>query len=112
MKKIEMIIRPEKLEVLKDTLDKSGVKGMTVSTVMGCGLQRGVKEIYRGAELSVNLLHKLKVETVVKDDMVETIIGRVRETVSTGAVGDGKIFVYDVDQAVRIRTGETGDDVL
>ncbi|MCG8502116.1 MAG: P-II family nitrogen regulator [Firmicutes bacterium] len=112
MKKLEMIIRPEKLEDLKEVLDQIGVNGMTVSTVMGCGHQRGIKDIYRGAELTINLLHKVKVETVVVDDMVEDIIQKVRETVSTGNVGDGKIFVYNVESAVRIRTGERGDKVI
>ncbi len=112
MKKMEIIIRPEKLEDLKEVLDKLGVKGMTISTVMGCGHQRGIKEMYRGAELTINLLHKVKVETVVKDDMVDMLIKKIRETVSTGNVGDGKIFIYNVEEAVRIRTGETGDDVL
>jgi nitrogen regulatory protein P-II 1 len=112
MKKLEMIIRPEKLEDLKEMLDKMGIKGMTVSTVMGCGHQRGIREMYRGAELSINLLHKVKVETVVVDDIVDTIIKKVRETVSTGNVGDGKIFIYNVEEAIRIRTGETGNEVL
>ncbi len=112
MKKLEMIIRPEKLEDLKEVLDQIGVKGMTVSTVMGCGHQRGIKEIYRGAELTINLLHKVKVESVISDDMVEEVIQKVRETVSTGNVGDGKIFIYNVEDAIRIRTGETGEGVI
>lgn len=112
MKKLEMIIRPEKLEELKTALDKVGIKGMTVTTVMGCGHQRGIKEIYRGAELTFNLLHKVKVETVIVDDLVDAVIQKVREAVSTGNVGDGKIFVYNVENAIRIRTGEMGEEVV
>ncbi|MBZ4644941.1 MAG: nitrogen regulatory protein 1 [Petroclostridium sp.] len=112
MKKLEIIIRPEKLEDLKETLNKVGVKGMMVSTVMGCGNQKGIKEMYRGTELTINLLHKLKVEIIVADGMVETIIKKVRDTVNTGNVGDGKIFIYNVENAVRIRTGETGESAI
>ena len=112
MKKLEMIIRPENLQDLKQAMDKMGIKGMTVSTVMGYGKQRGIKEIYRGAELTVNLLHKVKVEMVVADAEVEEIIKKVKETVSTGNVGDGKIFVFNVENAIRIRTGESGETAI
>ncbi len=112
MKKMEIIIRPEKLENLKEALDKAGVNGMTVSTVMGCGHQRGIKHMYRGTELNINLLHKVKVETVVENSVVETLVQKVKESVGTGNVGDGKIFIYNVEDAVRIRTGESGEDVI
>ncbi|WHH61314.1 P-II family nitrogen regulator [Petroclostridium sp. X23] len=112
MKKLEIIIRPEKMEELKEVLDKAGIKGMMVSTVMGCGNQRGIKEMYRGAELTINLLHKIKVDIIIPDASVEGIIKKVRDTMNTGNVGDGKIFIYDVENAIRIRTGETGDAAL
>lgn len=112
MKKLEIIIRPEKMEELKNTLDKVGIKGMMVSTVMGCGNQRGIREMYRGAELNINLLHKIKVDIIVPNSSVEEIIKKVRDTLNTGNVGDGKIFIYDVENAVRIRTGETGEEAL
>lgn len=109
MKKLEMIIRAEKLEALKQVLNDMGVKGMTVTTVTGCGAQKGRTEIYRGTEVTINLLYKIKVETVVHDKEVATIIQKVRETIATGKVGDGKIFIYNVENVVRIRTGEEGD---
>lgn len=109
MKKLEIIIRAEKLESLKSALDDIGVKGITVTAVTGCGAQKGRTEIYRGTEVTVNLLYKIKVETVVHDSEVDGVIKKIRETVATGKVGDGKIFVYNVENAVRIRTGEEGD---
>ncbi len=112
MKKIEMIIRPEKLEDVKDILNASQVYGMTVLMVSGCGLQKGRKEIYRGAEVSINLLPKVMVQTVVHDDLVDDLIKKITAKVKTGNVGDGKIFVYDVEQAVKIRTSESGDDAI
>lgn len=112
IKKLEIIIRPEKFEEIKEMLDKIGFKGMTVSNVLGCGNQRGITRTYRGTELNINLLQKIKVEIVVSDNWVDKIVARVRETVSTGSVGDGKIFIYNVEDAVRIRTGETGDDAI
>lgn len=112
MKKLEIITRAEKMEDLKQALNAVGIKGLTVSTVMGCGNQKGKKEIYRGTEITINLLHKVKIETVVSDAAVDKVIKAAREAVCTGVVGDGKIFVYNVENAVRIRTGEEGDAAL
>ncbi len=112
MKKLEIIIRPEKLEDLKDFMNKSGIHGMTVSMVSGCGLQKGRKEIYRGTEVNINLLPKAKVETVVKDSVVDELVEGIINTVKTGQIGDGKIFVYSVEDAIRIRTGEKGEKAV
>ncbi|XOQ45016.1 MAG: Nitrogen regulatory protein P-II [Clostridium sp.] len=112
MKKIEMIIRPEKLEAVKDVLNQCCIYGMTVTMVSGCGNQKGLREVYRGTVFNLNLLPKVKVETVVHDEIVSDLISKVREAVKTGEIGDGKIFVYNVEQAVRIRTGETGDKAI
>lgn len=112
MKKIEMIIRPEKLEDVKDILNASQIYGMTVLMVSGCGLQKGRKEMYRGTEVSINLLPKVMVQTVVHDDVVDDLIKKITSKVKTGNVGDGKIFVYNVEQAVKIRTSESGDDAI
>lgn len=109
MKKIEAIIRPGKLEDIKDSLNKFNIHGLTISQVMGCGLQKGRKEIYRGTEVTLNLLPKIKIEIIAKDDAVEEIIRLISSEAKTGEVGDGKIFVYDVEDAVRIRTGERGE---
>lgn len=112
MKKIECILRPGKLEEVKEALNQSGVHGMTVMQVMGCGLQKGRKEVYRGTELTINLLPKVKIEVVVKDSQLEDVITLIRKSALTGQIGDGKIFVSTVDNAVRIRTGETGDSAI
>ena len=112
MKKLEIIIRPEKLEDLKDILTVSGVTGMMISNIMGFGNQMGYTRQYRGVTYSVNLVSKLRVETVVKDEIVQEIVDKVTETLSSGNVGDGKIFVYPVEEAIRIRTGETGENAL
>ncbi len=112
MKKLEIIIRPEKLEDLKDILTVSGVTGMMISNIMGFGNQMGYTRQYRGVTYSVNLVSKLRVETVVKDEIVQEIIDKVTKTLSSGNVGDGKIFVYPVEEAIRIRTGETGENAL
>lgn len=112
MKKIECILRPGKLEEVKEALNQSGVHGMTVMQVMGCGLQKGRKEVYRGTELTINLLPKVKIEIIVKDSQVEEVIALIRQSALTGQIGDGKIFVSSVENAVRIRTGETGDSAL
>ncbi len=112
MKKLEIIIRPEKLEVLKEILTDCGITGMMVSNIMGFGNQMGYTQQYRGTKYSVNLVSKLRVETVVKEEAVETIIKEVSEKLSSGNVGDGKVFVYPVDEAVRIRTGERGEGAL
>lgn len=112
MKKLEIIIRPEKLEVLKEILTDCGITGMMVSNIMGFGNQMGYTQQYRGTKYSVNLVSKLRVETVVKDEVVDQMIKEVTTKLSSGNVGDGKVFVYPVDEAVRIRTGETGENAL
>lgn len=112
MKKLEIIIRPEKLETLKDILKELEITGMMVSNVMGHGNQLGYTQQYRGTKYAVNLVSKLKVEVVVKDEKVKAILTAINEKLSTGYVGDGKVFVYAVEDAMRIRTGETGEDAL
>ncbi|MFZ5597629.1 MAG: P-II family nitrogen regulator [Bacillota bacterium] len=112
MKKIECILRPGKLEEVKEALNKMGVHGMTVMQVMGCGLQKGRKEVYRGTELTINLLPKVKVEIVVRDGQLDSVLKMVRESAVTGEIGDGKIFVSNVENVIRIRTGETGDKAI
>lgn len=112
MKKIEAIIRPSKLEEVKAALDKYGLRGMTVTQVMGCGEQKGHTQIYRGAEYTVNLLFKVKLEVVVTDKAVDDIVQIITNTARSGEIGDGKIFIYTVENAIRIRTGESGDQVL
>lgn len=112
MKKIEAIIRPIKLEEVKEALGRLGVHGMTVTEAIGCGLQRGYVGTYRGTEFSLRLLPKVKLEIVVKDGWVEDVIRVISEAAATGQVGDGKIFVTAVVDAVRIRTGERGEEAL
>lgn len=112
MKKIEVIIKPEKLEELKSTLEASGVTGLMVTNIMGYGNQKGYTQIYRGVKYSVNLLPKLKVETVVSDEKCDDLIKKIQLSVSTNSIGDGKIFVYNVEDAVRIRTGEHGNEAI
>ena len=112
MKKLEIIIEPEKLEDLKGILDNCGAHGLMISNIMGYGTQKGYTQMYRGTKYTVNLLPKVKVETVVTEEIVEAIISKVTEQITTGNYGDGKIFVYDVEDAVRIRTGERGDEAL
>ncbi|MDR2493267.1 MAG: P-II family nitrogen regulator [Coriobacteriales bacterium] len=109
MKKIEAIIRPSKLEALKEAFLRAEVKGMTISEVHGCGNQHGWKEYYRGSEVIINMLPKIKFEVVTTDDRVDLLIDIIVETAKTGEVGDGKIFVLPVEQVVRIRTEEAGD---
>ncbi len=112
MKKLEIIIRPEKLEVVKNILNDSGASGMMVTNIMGFGNQKGVTHIYRGTEYTVNLLPKLKVETVVADEKKQKIVDELCKLVASGNHGDGKVFVSDVEDAVRIRTGESGNAAL
>lgn len=112
MIKVEAIIRPGKLDDVKDALDEIGVKGITVINCMGAGKQRGRTQYYRSAEYAVNLLDKTKIETVVSDDMVENVIEAVTKAAYTGEIGDGKIFLTVVSDAVRIRTGERGGVAL
>ncbi len=112
MKKIEAIIKPFKLDGLKDALHDIGVTGMTVSEVKGFGRQKGHTEIYRGAEYNVDFIPKVKVELVVKTDMVDQVISTIIEATQTGKIGDGKIFVLPVDSITRIRTGEKDEDAI
>ena len=108
MKKVECIIRPFKLDEVREALMEVGVQGMTVSEVRGFGRQRGHKEIYRGSEYTIEFVPKLKLEIVVNEDIVEEVIETVLKVASTGKIGDGKIFITPVDEVVRIRTGERG----
>jgi len=112
MKKIEAIIRPGKLDEVKNALGDLGVNGMTVSHVIGCGKQKGHLEVYRGVAITVTLLPKLKIEIVVKDDQVDNVLKTIQNVCKSGKIGDGKIFVSSIENAVRIRTGETGENVL
>lgn len=112
MKKLEIIIRPEKLEQLKEILNKSDVNGMNIVNIMGCGNQKGNIKSSRKYEYSINLLPKIKIETVVTDEQAPVIVDEVVDEIQTGNFGDGKIFIYDVEDAVRIRTGERGGDAL
>jgi nitrogen regulatory protein P-II 1 len=112
MKKIECLIRPSKLDEVKEAVNLAGVRGMTVSQVVGCGMQKGRKEVYRGHEYNVNLLPKIKIEIVIQEEKVEEVINAIVEAARTGEVGDGKIFVYSLEEAVKIRTGERGRDAL
>jgi len=112
MKKIEAVVKPFKLEDVKDALAEIGVTGMTVSEVKGYGRQQGHSELYRGAEYVVDFLPKIKVELVVAADNVEQTVNTIVEAARTGKIGDGKIFVSDIDQIVRIRTGETDNEAV
>ena len=112
MTKVEAIIRPGKLDDVKAALDEIGIKGITVSNVMGAGKQRGRTQYYRGQEYIVNLLDKMSIETVVSDDMVESVIEAITKTAFTGEIGDGKIFLSKIDEVIRIRTGERGEVAL
>jgi len=112
MKKVEAIIRHFKLEEVKDALTSAGVSGMTVCEVRGFGRQKGHKEQYRGAEYTVDFLPKVKLEVVVSDDDVANAVDAILASARTGQIGDGKIFVYDLNEAIRIRTGETGGESL
>ena len=109
MKKVEAIVKPFKLEEVKEALAGIGIQGMTITEVKGFGRQKGHKELYRGAEYVVEFLPKMKIEAVLPDDMVDRAIKAIVDAASTGRIGDGKIFVYPVDDAIRIRTGESGD---
>ena len=112
MKKIEAIIKPFKLDDVKEALQDAGLQGMTVADVRGFGRQKGHTELYRGAEYVVDFLPKLKIELVVEDAMVERVVAAIKDAAHSGRIGDGKIFVSPVDDAVRIRTGETGAEAL
>jgi nitrogen regulatory protein P-II 1 len=112
MKKVEVIIKPFKLDDVKEALSSVGVQGMTVTEVKGFGRQKGHKEIYRGAEYLVDFLPKIKVEMVVPEELVDQVVEKVIVAARTGSIGDGKIFVHPVESAVRIRTGERDRDAL
>jgi nitrogen regulatory protein P-II 2 len=112
MKMINAIIKPFKLDDVREALSEIGVQGITVTEVKGFGRQKGHTELYRGAEYVVDFLPKLKIEVVVKDSAVEQTIETITKAANTGKIGDGKIFVYDIEQTLRIRTGETGDDAI
>ena len=112
MKKIEAIIKPFKLEEVKDALAEIGVVGMSVSEVKGFGRQKGHTEIYRGSEYTVDFLPKVKIETVVGDGTVDDAIAAITKAAATGKIGDGKIFVQPIEQAIRIRTGESGEEAV
>ena len=112
MRKIEAIIRHERLQQVQDALDTLGVSGLTVSEVMGCGRQKGYTEQYRGSRVNISLLPKLKVESVVPSDVVDRTVDAIIAAAYTGETGDGRVFVWDVEQAVRIRTGERGEETV
>ena len=112
MKKIEAIIKPFKLDEVKEALQKIGIKGITVSEVKGFGRQKGHTELYRGAEYVIDFVPKEKIEAVVEDSMVESAIEAIQAAARTDRIGDGKIFVFNIDEVIRIRTGETGEDAL
>ena len=112
MKKVEAIIKPFKLEDVKDALANVAVEGMTVSEVKGFGRQKGHKEIYRGAEYVVDFLPKVKIEIVLDDEKADQVAGLIEKAAHSGTIGDGKIFILPVEQAVRIRTGERGSEAL
>ena len=112
MKKVEAIIKPFKLDEVKEALHGIGIQGITVSEVKGFGRQKGHTELYRGTEYVVDFLPKIKMEIVVKDELVAKVVETVVETAKTGRIGDGKVFVLSVDEVVRIRTGEKGEDAI
>jgi len=112
MKKIEAIIKPFKLDDVKEALNEIGIQGMTITEVKGYGRQKGHKEIYRGAEYVVDFIPKIKIEIVIGSEMVEKVITAICDAANTGKLGDGKIFVMPVEQAIRVRTGEMGNDAV
>jgi nitrogen regulatory protein P-II 1 len=112
MKKIEAIIKPFKLDEVKEALQEAGIQGLSVTEVKGFGRQKGHTELYRGAEYVVDFLPKVKIEVVLSDDMVDAAVNAIIGAARTDKIGDGKIFVSSIEQAIRIRTGETGDDAI
>lgn len=112
MKKIEAMIKPFKLDDVRESLSDIGISGMTITEVRGFGRQKGHTELYRGAEYMVDFLPKVKLEVVVPDELVDQCIEAIVETAQTGKIGDGKIFVYNVERAIRIRTGEENEDAI
>jgi nitrogen regulatory protein P-II 1 len=112
MKKIEAIIRPFRLDDVREALAEIGVKGMTLTEVKGYGRQKGHTELYRGSEYQIDFLPKIKIEVVVPDKLADKVVDTMIKAAKTGQVGDGKIFIYDVEDAVRVRTGESGESAL
>ncbi len=112
MKKVEAVIKPFKLDEVKDQLNEIGIKGITVTEVKGFGRQKGHTELYRGAEYVVDFLPKIKLEIIVVDDQLEDVINAIIKSAQTGRIGDGKIFVTDLQDTIRIRTGERGEDAI
>jgi len=112
MKLVSAVIKPFKLDDVREALSEIGIQGITVTEVKGFGRQKGHTELYRGAEYVVDFLPKVKIEAAIADDMVEQVIEAISQTANTGKIGDGKIFVTPLEQAIRIRTGETGNDAL
>lgn len=112
MKKIEAIIKPFKLDEVKESLNEIGIQGITVTEVKGFGRQKGHTELYRGAEYVVDFLPKIKMEIVVREDMVQKVVETIANSARTGRIGDGKIFISSIDEAVRIRTGEKGEEAI
>jgi nitrogen regulatory protein P-II 1 len=112
MKKIEAIVKPFKLDEVKNALSKLGVQGMTVSEVRGFGRQKGHTEVYRGAEYTIDFVPKSKIELIVIDELVTQVIETIERAAKTGKIGDGKIFVFPVEEVIRIRTGERGRDAI
>ena len=112
MKKIEAIIKPFKLDDVKEALNEMGIQGMTISEVKGYGRQKGHKEIYRGAEYVVDFIPKIRIEIVVDDPQTDAVVNAIRDAANTGKIGDGKIFVLPIEEAIRVRTGETGVDAV
>src|SRR5258705_5894176 len=112
MKLVEAIVKPFKLDEVKDALTKAGVQGMTVEEVKGCGRQKGHTELYRGAEYSVDFLPKVKIEILAPEELAAKIVDTIRESAQTGKIGDGKIFVSSVEEVIRIRTNERGEDAV
>jgi nitrogen regulatory protein P-II 2 len=112
MKKIEAIVKPFKLDEVREALSEVGVTGLTVTEVKGFGRQKGHTELYRGAEYVVDFLPKVKIEAAIKSELLEQVIEAIEKSANTGKIGDGKIFVFDLEQVIRIRTGETGAEAL
>lgn len=112
MKKIEAIIKPFKLDEVKDALNEIGVQGMTVTEVKGFGRQKGHTELYRGAEYVIDFIPKIKIDIVASDDIADKVVETIQKAAKTGKIGDGKIFVYPVENIIRIRTGETGETAV
>lgn len=112
MKMVMAVIKPFKLDDVREALTEHGIEGLTVTEVKGFGRQKGQTEVYRGAEYTVSFLPKVKIEVVVEDETVDKVVEAIQNAANTGRIGDGKIFVYDISHAVRIRTGETGNEAV